>query len=52
MTTAEKIVEKILSDLTDRSGLDGAWDSIDSDIQEEIKETWVSIVDEHLEEQP
>ena len=41
---ARKAVDDIVSDLTDRSGLDGGWDSIDDDIQEEIKAEWVKII--------
>jgi hypothetical protein len=44
MKTAAEIVSEILADLRGRGGLDGAWDSIDSDIQQEIRETWEGIV--------
>ena len=42
--TAQKIVEAIVLDMTDRSGLDGAWDSIDAETQAEIKACWLDIV--------
>ena len=42
--TAELIVFKIIEDISDRSGLGAEWDCIDSDIQKEIKEKWVSII--------
>lgn len=41
---AEKIVENIVSDLTDRRGLKQEWWMIDEDIQKEIKETWKEII--------
>ena len=40
----EPIVEEILKDLTDRSGLDNAWDNIDFETQCEIIDKWESIV--------
>jgi len=48
MNKAKKIVETILDDMTDRGGLSGVWDMIDDDIQEEIKETWVKLVEKIL----
>lgn len=48
-TIAEKIVTAILNDLTDRGGLGNEWDAIDSDIQNEIRQTWAEIVDKELE---
>ena len=41
---AEKIVGLIISDLTNRSGLEDEWEMIDDDIQQEIIETWVNII--------
>lgn len=41
---ASRIVDAIIRDLTDRGGLDGAWDSIDDDTQDEIRETWIQLV--------
>lgn len=35
---AAKIVELFLADITGRRGLRQAWDEIDNDIQEEIKD--------------
>jgi hypothetical protein len=46
---AKSIALKIKNDLTGRGGLDGAWDSIDSDIQEEILKTWEGIILENLD---
>ena len=41
---AEKIVDNIINDLTERKGLKQEWEQIDDDILEEIKETWTQIV--------
>lgn len=41
---AIKAVQAIVDDLTSRSGLDGAWDSIDEDLQGEIMVEWVGII--------
>ena len=41
---AEQVVDAILGDLRGRSGLDGAWDSIDGDTQDEIREEWKKLV--------
>lgn len=46
---AKKIVNDILDDLSDRSGLSNEWDMIDEEIQEEIIATWVNIVERHLQ---
>lgn len=47
-TKADKIVAAILDDMLGRRGLDGAWDEIDEDIQEEIRATWAAIVQKEL----
>ncbi len=41
---AKKIVEEIVGDLTDRSGLEDEWENIDDDTLEEILEKWKNIV--------
>jgi len=41
---ARKAVDDILKDICDRSGLQNAWEEIDEDIQEEIKEEWVDVI--------
>lgn len=41
---ADEIFNEILSDLTGRSGLGDTWDSIDTEIQEEIKVKWKNII--------
>jgi hypothetical protein len=40
----ETIVDEIIADIQGRSGMDGMWDSIDEEVQKEIKEEWVSII--------
>lgn len=47
-TKADRIVSLILDDMLGRRGLDGAWDEIDEDIQEEIRATWAAIVHKEL----
>ena len=47
---ADEIVNEILNDLTDRSGLGNEWDNIDSDIQKEIKEAWAEIIQKYAVE--
>jgi len=45
---AKKIVDEIINDLSDRSGLGNEWDCIDSDIKNEIIGTWRGIVEKQL----
>lgn len=44
---APKIVDRLLSDLNDRSGL--GLDSVDKETREEIRRTWIEIVGEEME---
>jgi len=44
---ARKAVDIVLEELNGRGGFDHFWDSVDKDIQEEIKETCASQV--HLQ---
>jgi len=41
---ARRAVSNIILSLRNRSGLRGARDSIDEDLQEEIRELWVQII--------
>lgn len=41
---AEKIVDEIIEDILDRRGLKQEFQSIDDDIQKEIKDTWKGII--------
>lgn len=50
MDKAEKIVEAIMKDFTDRRGLRQEWEQIDEDIQNEIKGTWIELVRKVLDE--
>ena len=49
MTLAKKIVNEIVRDIEDRSGLGNIWDELDYDIQLEIREKWEEIVNEELQ---
>jgi hypothetical protein len=42
---AEKAVENIVSDLSDRSGLSGAWDGIDDETKTVIQNWWIKVVE-------
>jgi len=46
MTKAEKIVDAIIKDLTDRRGLKHEWWQIEEDIQKEIKVEWMRLASE------
>lgn len=46
--TAKDIVEDIIKDLCGRRGLRQEWEACDEEVVEEIKETWLHIVREHL----
>jgi hypothetical protein len=41
---ASKVVDGIIEDLSDRRGLRQAFESIDSEIQDEIRDSWIEIV--------
>lgn len=45
-TMAEEIVEKIEMDIAGRKGIGDEWGCVDSDIREEIKASWASIIEE------
>lgn len=49
--TAEKIVDAIMADLTNRRGLRQSWDSIEASIRHEIVETWAAKVEKILEKE-
>jgi hypothetical protein len=42
---ARRIVDRIIADLTDRTGFRQAWDHTDEDIQTEIRSTWEQIAE-------
>ena len=46
---AVKVVEQILFDIKDRSGLEDSWERIDNETQLEIEKTWIEIVQRALE---
>lgn len=53
MTDATKLaisaVDEIITDLLDRRGLRQEWETIDSGVQQEIKEAWAQIIVEALQ---
>ena len=44
MARSQNVLEAIISDLTDRRGLENEWDQIDEDVKQEIKDTWLEII--------
>ncbi len=48
MNIITKIVEEIVRDIESRRGLRQEWESIDEDIQDEIKDTWKKIIETNL----
>lgn len=44
----QKIAQAIEADIRDRRGLRQAFESIDEDIQREIREAWRALVRQHL----
>lgn len=46
---AKQIVDAIVSDITDRSGLGNEFESIDDDVKDEIKAEWQAIIAKKLE---
>ena len=47
MSRNEKIIDEIIKDLRDRSGLGNEWDNIDEEIQQEIKKDWLEILNNY-----
>ncbi len=41
---AAKAVERIITDISDRSGLGNEWEQIDSGVQDEIRNQWSAII--------
>ena len=41
---AAYIIEQIISDISDRSGIGNEWETIDEDIQSKIKQHWEVII--------
>lgn len=48
---AAAIVDEIIADLTDRRGLRQEWEEIDPAIREEIRQTWIGIVEDGATDQ-
>jgi hypothetical protein len=47
-TLEQKIVEKIERDICDRGGLQEAFEGIDEETQQEIRDTWAKIISANL----
>ena len=45
---AKLAVEAIIADLSNRRDLDSVWESIDEDVQDEIRDLWTQIVWQHM----
>lgn len=45
----EAVVERIIEDLQDRSGLGNAWDDIDPETQDEIRVEWKQFIRDGLD---
>jgi len=41
---ARRVVDELINDLTDRSGLRQEWDRIDKGTQDEIRQAWTEII--------
>lgn len=48
MTVAERIVEDIIKDLSDRNGIGSDWDSLQDGVKKEIRKTWEAMVERTL----
>lgn len=51
MARSQNVLEAIISDLTDRRGLESEWDQIDDDVKQEIKDTWLEIIYQSMVEE-
>jgi hypothetical protein len=45
---AKRIVDAIITELCDRSGLGDEWENCDEEIQEEIRQSWLEVVENNL----
>ena len=48
----DKVVDELLRDLADRSGLGDSWYNIDTETRDEIRDEWRGIIIKHIEEIP
>lgn len=49
--TSSRIVNAIIKDLTDRSGLEQEWEMIDDDVRQEIRSAWERLCEDELQEE-
>jgi hypothetical protein len=48
-TLIDQAVDNIIQDISNRSGLGNEWEEIDEDIQNEIRNTWITIIKDTLD---
>lgn len=41
---SKEIIDNIIADICDRGGLQNAWEEIDDDVQNDIKQEWEVII--------
>ena len=46
---ASTTVDAIIADIRDRKGLKQEWNAIDADIQDEIRTTWIAIINQAID---
>jgi hypothetical protein len=42
------VINEIIKDISGRRGLGNEWETIDDDVQEEIKDSWKSIIKKYI----
>jgi hypothetical protein len=47
---SNNIVDRIIDDLSDRSGIGDIWDSMAKHVQNEIREVWLNIIEEEVDQ--
>jgi hypothetical protein len=45
---AKNVVDLIIQDICNRSGLENAWEDIDDQIQSEIRQEWQALVESQI----
>ena len=48
MVLSGAIVRELIDDIRERKGFRQLWDSLDVEIQEEIRETWTNIINKYI----
>jgi hypothetical protein len=47
---SNNIVDRIIDDLSDRSGIGDIWDCMAKHVQNEIREVWLNIIEEEVDQ--